>query len=64
MGHARPRTTIECPPRGADGQIHIRGLCRRDPEVDLFGCRVDDIETGIGTGFDPLAVDEQSVGIG
>ena len=47
----------------ADGEVHVGGLRLRHLEVRLLGRRVDDVEDGIRTRFDPLTADEESVGI-
>ena len=48
---------------GGDRPVDIGRLRLGHREVDLLGARVDHVDGGIGGRYDPLAPDEETVGV-
>jgi len=45
------------------GGRHVLGLGFGDAEVELFGARVDHVDHGVRDRLDPLAADEEAIGV-
>ena len=54
---------VEGAPGGCHRPVHVGRLGFGDPEVDPFGARVDHLEGGLRRGGDPVATDEEAVGV-